>query len=74
MRQYRENGTQRSQGGKLSWEAQDLGHPLADRFTWNLHGNYAKNTANKRSLLQNDELSGYPAIAASGSWPPSPNS
>ncbi|MGY3896470.1 TonB-dependent hemoglobin/transferrin/lactoferrin family receptor [Aeromonas enterica] len=60
VRQYRENSTQRSQGGKLSWEAQDLGHPLADRFTWNLHGNYAKNTANKRSLLQNDVLSGYP--------------
>lgn len=28
VRQYRENGSQRSQGGKLSWEAQDLGHPL----------------------------------------------
>jgi iron complex outermembrane recepter protein len=60
VREYRENASQKSQGGKLSWEASRLDSLLADQFSWNLYGNHAKNTANKRSLLQNDELSGYP--------------
>lgn len=60
VRQYREEASQTSQGGKLSWEASSLDHLLADRFSWSLYGGHAKNTANKRSLLQNDELSGYP--------------
>ncbi|ELI6436032.1 TonB-dependent receptor, partial [Aeromonas salmonicida] len=60
VRQYREDSTQRSQGAKLSWEARSLDHLLADQFTLSLHGNHAKNSANKRSLLQNDLLSGYP--------------
>ncbi|MGE6165643.1 TonB-dependent hemoglobin/transferrin/lactoferrin family receptor [Aeromonas rivipollensis] len=60
VRQYHEQGSQRTQGGKLGWEASDLGSLLADQFTWSLYGNHSKNSANKRSLLQNDLLSGYP--------------
>lgn len=60
VRQYNEQGSQRTQGGKLGWEASDLGSLLADQFTWSLYGNHSKNSANKRSLLQNDLLSGYP--------------
>ena len=60
VRQYHEQGSQRTQGGKLGWEASDLGSLLADQFTWSLYGNHSKNNANKRSLLQNDLLSGYP--------------
>ncbi|WP_429161317.1 TonB-dependent hemoglobin/transferrin/lactoferrin family receptor [Aeromonas media] len=60
VRQYHEQGNQRTQGGKLGWEASDLGSLLADQFTWSLYGNHSKNSANKRSLLQNDLLSGYP--------------
>ena len=60
VRQYHEQGSQRTQGGKLAWEASDLGSLLADQFTWSLYGNHSKNSANKRSLLQNDLLSGYP--------------
>ena len=60
VRQYSEQGSQRTQGGKLGWEASDLGSLLADQFTWSLYGNHSKNSANKRSLLQNDLLSGYP--------------
>ena len=60
VRQYSEQGSQRTQGGKLGWEANDLGSLLADQFTWSLYGNHSKNSANKRSLLQNDLLSGYP--------------
>ncbi|MFM5147184.1 MULTISPECIES: TonB-dependent hemoglobin/transferrin/lactoferrin family receptor [Aeromonas] len=60
VRQYNEQGSQRTQGGKIGWEASDLGSLLADQFTWSLYGNYSKNSANKRSLLQNDLLSGYP--------------
>ena len=60
VRQYNEQGSQRTQGGKLGWEARDLGSLLADQFTWSLYGNHSKNSANKRSLLQNDLLSGYP--------------
>ncbi|MGY3870192.1 TonB-dependent hemoglobin/transferrin/lactoferrin family receptor [Aeromonas crassostreae] len=60
VRQYHEQGSQRTQGGKLGWEARDLGSLLADQFTWSLYGNHSKNSANKRSLLQNDLLSGYP--------------
>ncbi|WP_338887523.1 TonB-dependent hemoglobin/transferrin/lactoferrin family receptor [Aeromonas rivipollensis] len=60
VRQYHEQGSQRTQGGKLGWEASDLGNLLADQFTWSLYGNHSKNSANKRSLLQNDLLSGYP--------------
>ena len=55
-----EQGSQRTQGGKIGWEASDLGSLLADQFTWSLYGNHSKNSANKRSLLQNDLLSGYP--------------
>ncbi|MCE9923370.1 TonB-dependent hemoglobin/transferrin/lactoferrin family receptor [Aeromonas media] len=60
VRQYHEQGSQRTQGGKLGWEASDLGSLLADQFTWSLYGNHSKNSTNKRSLLQNDLLSGYP--------------
>ncbi|MGE6182583.1 TonB-dependent hemoglobin/transferrin/lactoferrin family receptor [Aeromonas media] len=60
VRQYHEQGSQRTQGGKLGWEASDLGSLLADQFTWSLYGNHSKNSANKRSLLQNNLLSGYP--------------
>lgn len=60
VRQYNEQGSQRTQGGKLGWEASDLGSLLADQLTWSLYGNHSKNSANKRSLLQNDLLSGYP--------------
>ncbi|MCE9946096.1 TonB-dependent hemoglobin/transferrin/lactoferrin family receptor [Aeromonas rivipollensis] len=60
VRQYNEQGSQRTQGGKIGWEASDLGSLLADQFTWSLYGNHSKNSANKRSLLQNDLLSGYP--------------
>ncbi|WP_281705488.1 TonB-dependent hemoglobin/transferrin/lactoferrin family receptor [Aeromonas taiwanensis] len=60
VRQYQEQGSQRTQGGKLAWEASRLNSTLADQFTWSLYGNHSKNTANKRSLLQNDLLSGYP--------------
>ena len=60
VRQYNEQGSQRTQGGKLGWEANDLGSLLADQFIWSLYGNHSKNSANKRSLLQNDLLSGYP--------------
>lgn len=60
VRQYHEQGSQRTQGGKLGWEARDFGSLLADQFTWSLYGNHSKNSANKRSLLQNDLLSGYP--------------
>lgn len=60
VRQYSEQGSQRTQGGKLGWEANDLGSLLADQFIWSLYGNHSKNSANKRSLLQNDLLSGYP--------------
>ena len=60
VRQYHEQGSQRTQGGKLGWEASDLDSLLADQFTWSLYGNHSKNSANKRSLLQNDLLSGYP--------------
>ncbi|NEX75398.1 TonB-dependent hemoglobin/transferrin/lactoferrin family receptor [Aeromonas rivipollensis] len=60
VRQYHEQGSQRTQGGKLGWEASDLGSLLVDQFTWSLYGNHSKNSANKRSLLQNDLLSGYP--------------
>ena len=60
VRQYREDGSQKTQGGKLSWEASRLDNLLADQFTWSLYGNHSKNSANKRSLLQNDLLSGYP--------------
>ncbi|MNM16395.1 Colicin I receptor precursor [compost metagenome] len=60
VRQYHEQGSQRTQGGKLGWEASGLGSLLADQFTWSLYGNHSKNSANKRSLLQNDLLSGYP--------------
>ncbi|WP_461606548.1 TonB-dependent hemoglobin/transferrin/lactoferrin family receptor [Aeromonas rivipollensis] len=60
VRQYHEQGSQRTQGGKIGWEASDLGSLLADQFTWSLYGNHSKNSANKRSLLQNDLLSGYP--------------
>ncbi|MGY3886540.1 TonB-dependent hemoglobin/transferrin/lactoferrin family receptor [Aeromonas aquatica] len=60
VRQYREDASQKTQGGKLSWEARSLDTLLADSFTWSAYGNHAKNTANKRSLLQNDLLSGYP--------------
>ncbi|MGE6169099.1 TonB-dependent hemoglobin/transferrin/lactoferrin family receptor [Aeromonas media] len=60
VRQYHEQGSQRTQGGKLGWEASDLGSLLADQFTWSLYGNHSKNSATKRSLLQNDLLSGYP--------------
>ena len=60
VRQYHDQGSQRTQGGKLGWEASDLGSLLADQFTWSLYGNHSKNSANKRSLLQNDLLSGYP--------------
>lgn len=60
VRQYHEQGSQRTQGGKLGWEASDLCSLLADQFTWSLYGNHSKNSANKRSLLQNDLLSGYP--------------
>ncbi|WP_111872974.1 TonB-dependent hemoglobin/transferrin/lactoferrin family receptor [Aeromonas bivalvium] len=60
VRQYHEQGTQRTQGGKLGWEASGLDSLLADQFTWSLYGNHSKNTATKRSLLQNDLLSGYP--------------
>ncbi|MGY3942535.1 TonB-dependent hemoglobin/transferrin/lactoferrin family receptor [Aeromonas tecta] len=60
VRQYQEDASQKTQGGKLSWEASDLGSLLADSFTWSAYGNHSKNTANKRSLLQNDLLSGYP--------------
>ncbi|MNZ16883.1 Colicin I receptor precursor [compost metagenome] len=60
VRQYNEQGSQRTQGGKLGWEASDLGSLLADQFTWSLYGNHSKNSATKRSLLQNDLLSGYP--------------
>ena len=60
VRQYSEQGSQRTQGGKLAWEAQDLGSLLADEFTWSLYGNHSRNSATKRSLLQNDLLSGYP--------------
>ncbi|WP_429154775.1 TonB-dependent hemoglobin/transferrin/lactoferrin family receptor [Aeromonas media] len=60
VRQHHEQGSQRTQGGKLGWEASDLGSLLADQFTWSLYGNHSKNSANKRSLLQNDLLSGYP--------------
>ncbi|MGE6148905.1 TonB-dependent hemoglobin/transferrin/lactoferrin family receptor [Aeromonas media] len=60
VRQYHEQGSQRTQGGKLGWEASGLGSLLADQFIWSLYGNHSKNSANKRSLLQNDLLSGYP--------------
>ena len=60
MRQYHEQGSQRTQGGKLAWEAGNLDTILADSLTWSAYGNHSKNTANKRSLLQNDLLSGYP--------------
>ncbi|MGE6264052.1 TonB-dependent hemoglobin/transferrin/lactoferrin family receptor [Aeromonas media] len=60
VRQYHEQGSQRTQGGKLGWEASGLGSLLADQFTWSLYANHSKNSANKRSLLQNDLLSGYP--------------
>ncbi|WP_310598134.1 TonB-dependent hemoglobin/transferrin/lactoferrin family receptor [Aeromonas aquatica] len=60
VRQYREDASQKTQGGKLSWEARSLDTLLADSFTWSTYGNHSKNTANKRSLLQNDLLSGYP--------------
>lgn len=60
VRQYHEQGSQHTQGGKLGWEASGLGSLLADQFTWSLYGNHSKNSANKRSLLQNDLLSGYP--------------
>lgn len=60
VRQYHEQGSQRTQGGKLAWEASNLDTVLADSLTWSAYGNHSKNTANKRSLLQNDLLSGYP--------------
>ncbi|MFM4706202.1 TonB-dependent hemoglobin/transferrin/lactoferrin family receptor [Aeromonas caviae] len=60
VRQYHEQGSQRTQGGKLAWEASNLDTILADSLTWSAYGNHSKNTANKRSLLQNDLLSGYP--------------
>lgn len=60
VRQYHEQGSQRTQGGKLTWEASNLDTILADSLTWSAYGNHSKNTANKRSLLQNDLLSGYP--------------
>ena len=60
VRQYHEQGSQRTQGGKLGWEASDLGSLLADQFTCSLYGNHSKHSAHKRRLLQNDLLSGYP--------------
>ncbi|HHQ4514177.1 TonB-dependent hemoglobin/transferrin/lactoferrin family receptor [Aeromonas veronii] len=55
---FQEDGDQRTQGGKFSWEANDLG--MIDTLNWSLFGNQSRNEANQRQLLRNDALSGYP--------------
>lgn len=55
---FRENGDQLTRGGKLGWEARDLG--IIDSLNLSLYGNQSRNEANQRQLLRNEELSGYP--------------